>query len=153
MYQFFRQLPSWSRPCLLQQLQTKTRNQNINNYIKLVVHDLIWPSTLAVTWCHIDVSGSLCNEQNQVLTNDRILYQNPCHKGHIRLPDNNDHWFANLNIHDHPIWEISWIYFEFRVFTSSGSMGRHWHSGDAKTIISQNTSFGDIIRNIPEHKP
>ena len=34
--------------------------------------------------------------------------------------------------------------FRVRVFRSSGSTGGH---GDAKTIISPNTSFGDIIIN------
>ena len=34
------------------------------------------------------------------------------------------------------------------MFTSSGSMGGH--GGDAKTIISTNTSFGDII-NVDRH--
>ena len=34
--------------------------------------------------------------------------------------------------------------FRVRVFTSSGSTGGR--GGDAKTIISPNTSFGDIIR-------
>ena len=39
--------------------------------------------------------------------------------------------------------------FRVRVFTSSGSTGgggRGGGNGDAKTIISPNTSFGDIIR-------
>ena len=35
--------------------------------------------------------------------------------------------------------------FRVRVFTSSGSTGGHGLGGDAKTIISPNTSFGDII--------
>ena len=34
----------------------------------------------------------------------------------------------------------------FRVFRSSGSTGGGGRGGDAKTIISPNTSFGDIIR-------
>ena len=42
--------------------------------------------------------------------------------------------------------------FRVRVFTSSGSMGgrggRGGRGGDAKTIISPNTSFGDIMNNI-----
>ena len=38
--------------------------------------------------------------------------------------------------------------FLFRVFTSSGSTGGGRHDGDAKTIISPNTSFGDIIINM-----
>ena len=38
--------------------------------------------------------------------------------------------------------------FRVRVFTSSGSTGGRGHGGDAKTIISPNTSFGDIITNI-----
>ena len=41
--------------------------------------------------------------------------------------------------------EICWIFFELRVFTSSGSTGGRRRRGDAKTIISPNTSFGDII--------
>ena len=36
--------------------------------------------------------------------------------------------------------------FRVRVFTSSGSTGGR--GGDAKTIISPNTSFGDIIINL-----
>ena len=35
--------------------------------------------------------------------------------------------------------------FRIRMFTSSGSTGGR--GGDAKTIISPNTSFGDIMRN------
>ena len=35
--------------------------------------------------------------------------------------------------------------FRVRVFTPSGSMGGGGRGGDAKTIISPNTSFGDII--------
>ena len=35
--------------------------------------------------------------------------------------------------------------FQVRVLTSSGSTGGR-HGSDAKTIISPNTSFGDIIR-------
>ena len=39
--------------------------------------------------------------------------------------------------------------FRVRVFTSSGSTGGGCGSGgDAKTIISPNTSFGDIMRAI-----
>ena len=34
-----------------------------------------------------------------------------------------------------------------RVLTSSGSTGGRGGGGDAKTIISPNTSFGDIIRS------
>ena len=37
--------------------------------------------------------------------------------------------------------------FRVRVFMSSGSMGGHG-GGDAKTIISANTSFGDIIKSL-----
>ena len=41
-----------------------------------------------------------------------------------------------------------------RVFTSSGSMGGGRGGGDAKTIISLNTSFGDIIMelNRPDYR-
>ena len=35
--------------------------------------------------------------------------------------------------------------FRVRVFTSSGSTGGGGGNGDAKIIISPNTSFGDII--------
>ena len=35
--------------------------------------------------------------------------------------------------------------FRVRVFTSSGTTGGRGGGGDAKTIISPNTSFGDII--------
>ena len=37
--------------------------------------------------------------------------------------------------------------FRVRVLTSSGSTGGGGCGGDAKTIISPNTSFGDIIRS------
>ena len=42
--------------------------------------------------------------------------------------------------------------FRVRALTSSGSTGgrgRGHSGGDAKTIISPNTSFGDIIKQIP----
>ena len=38
--------------------------------------------------------------------------------------------------------------FQVRVFTSSGSTGGRGCGGDAKTIISPNTLFGDIINKI-----
>ena len=38
--------------------------------------------------------------------------------------------------------------FRVRVFTSSGSTGGRGRGGDAKTIISPNTSFGDIINDV-----
>ena len=34
------------------------------------------------------------------------------------------------------------------MFTSSGSTSGHGGGGDAKTIISPNTSFGDIIKQV-----
>ena len=39
--------------------------------------------------------------------------------------------------------------FRVRVFTSSGTTGGRG-GGDAKTIISPNTSFGDIIRSVTQ---
>ena len=39
--------------------------------------------------------------------------------------------------------------FRVRVFTLSGSTGGRGGGRDAKTIISPNTSFGDIITEIP----
>ena len=63
------------------------------------------------------------------------------------------HWrVSNFNskvpqggIHPHIKFERDRLYmFRVRVFTSSGSTGGCGRGGDAKTIISPNTSFSDI---------
>ena len=63
-------------------------------------------------------------------------------------------WVSNFNskvpqggIYPHIKFERDRLnIFRVRVFTSSGSTGGHV-GGDAKTIISPNTSFGDIMNN------